>query len=278
MRNAKIVYNSAVTNNKQQRMKEKLQNTIKGLVASLILLSSLEALIFYPEYLTQIVIVSSVVLTGFLFWALRVNIRSFSTIAALLTTILLAASSFLMMVFVEGTGYKQLYIGFSVFAFFMLVTRLAGMKVYEIQRMAYEQQYSYVDFSLLLSSFFFYAGFFGLYLHIEAFELWHLLLSIFLSNTVLFFLFFYFNDLWLRKIWLYVFVLTFIILEMTWTLSFWPTGLLGRGAVLFFAYYLLSGLGKHYLKETFSYKVLREYVIVGIIVLALILSTTQWTY
>lgn len=259
-------------------MKEKLQNTTKALAVSLVLFASLQALIFYPEFLLQNIVVSGFVLSGLCFWAFRVNIRSFSTIAAFLTALLLAVSSFLMMVFIEGTVYKQLYVIFACFSFFALVNRFIGMKVYEIQRMAYEQQYSYVDFAMLLTSFFFYSGFFGLYLHIEAFQLWHLLLAVFASNAVMFFLFFYFNDLSLKKIWLYVFVLTFIILEMTWTLSFWPTGLLGRGAVLFFAYYLLSGLGKHYLKETFSVKVLREYVIVGAIVLALILSTTQWTY
>lgn len=259
-------------------MKEKLQNTIKAFAASSVLLLSLETLIFYPEYLVQNTVISGIALSALLIWFIHVRIRSFSTLASFLTAFLLAASSFLMLVFVEGTMYKQLYIAFSVVSFFALVSRFVGMKVYEIQRMAYEQQYSYVDFAMLLTSFFFYSGFFGLYLHIESFALWHLLVAVFASNTILFFLFFYFNDLSLKKIWLYVFVLTFIILEMTWTLSFWPTGLLGRGAVLFFAYYLLSGLGKHFLKETFSMKVLREYVLVGVVVLILILSTTQWVY
>ncbi|MBU1118357.1 hypothetical protein KKH43_00560 [Patescibacteria group bacterium] len=258
-------------------MKDKTQNTLKSTALALLSLASMEMLIFYPEYISYVIGVSAVVLLIAIFIFVRVKIRSFASMMSAIIAFLFFASSMLSLVFIHGTTYKQLFIGASTILFFILMKRLMGLKVYEIQTMAYKQQYSYIDFILLLTSLYFYSGFFGLYLYMSL-PLWSLLLAVFLVNGLLFFLFFYFNDLWLKKMWMYVFVLTFIVLEIAWTLSYWPNGLLGRGFVLFFIYYLLSGLGKHYLKETFSRKVVQEYVVVGIVVLALVLSTSQWTY
>lgn len=256
----------------------KKQRTIWSFVVTMLVVLGMEAVLYYPERLSLVVAVSFVSLAIALGVSYRVTIRSFSPLMYWFVSMMYAAGSFLGLLFVGGQLYQQLFIGFTAFVFFALVRRLMAMKVVEIQKMAYGQQYSYVDFVLLLTSFLFYSGFFGFYLHVEAFELWHLMLSVLLINGFLFFLFFYFNDLWFKKIWVYVFVLTFIVLEVTWTLSFWPTGLLGRGVVLFFVYYLMSGLGKHYLKETFSMKVLRQYAVVGVMILFLILTTIEWTY
>jgi hypothetical protein len=195
-----------------------------------------------------------------------------------MTAILYLASSYLVLVFVPGQIFKQIFILFIFGTFFHMMKKFISFKVYEISKMAEKQQYSYVDFILMVTAFFCYAGFFGLYLYLENFTMLFLLLATSLMSGVLFFLFFYFNDLWLKKVWLYVFVLALIVLEVTWAISYWPNGLLGRGIVLFFAYYLLSGLGKHYLKESFSSKVLREYLFAGVVTLLLVLTTAQWKY
>lgn len=262
-------------------MKEERQNKIKAVVLAFLLGLGLELVIRFSvgfKEMTYLLLAVVAVLSPLVLIFLKVGVRSFAKINCAITAILFLAAATLVLIFVPGETYQQLYIGFVSVSFFLLVLKFIGMKVYEIQTMAYEQQYSLVDFVLLATSFLFSAGFFGLYLHFDNFPLWLLLILVFASNAVLFFLFFYFNDLWLKKIWLYVFVLTFIVLELTWALSFWPNGMLGRGIVLFFAYYLLSGLGKHYLKESFSVKVLREYLVIGAVVLALVLSTSQWTY
>lgn len=256
----------------------KKQRTIWSLVVTGMVVLGMEAVLYFPENLLNVAIVSFLLFSVVLGFTYRVSIRSFSPLMYWFVSMMYIAGSYLGLLFVGGSLYKQFFIGFTAMVLFALVRRLMAMKVVEIQKMAYAQQYSYVDFVLLLTSFLFYSGFFGFYLHIEQFQLWHLMLSILLINGFLFFLFFYFNDLWFKKIWVYVFVLTFIILEVTWTLSFWPTGLLGRGIVLFFVYYLMSGLGKHYLKETFSLKVLRQYAVVGVVILFLILTTIEWTY
>ncbi|MBU1167910.1 hypothetical protein KKC60_05925 [Patescibacteria group bacterium] len=259
-------------------MKTGTQNKIKALIVSLILFLGMEMMISFPELITQIAVGVAVLIIPLTVIFLKVGIRSFARASCALTSLLFVGAAMLDLIFVEGFFFKQAYVIFVFACYFLLMGKFIGLKVLQIQHMAEDQQYSIVDFTLLATAFLYYVGFFGLFLYFQSFPLWLLLGLVFVTNFFLFFLFFYFNDIWLKKIWLYVFVLTFIVLEVTWALSYWPNGLLGRGIVLFCAYFLLSGLGKHYLKESFSPKVLRGYLMVGVIVLALVLSTGQWTY
>lgn len=81
-----------------------------------------------------------------------------------------------------------------------------------------------------------------------------------------------------KRVWLFIFCFNLIQLEASWALSFWPTSFVSRAVVLFSIFYVATGISKHHLKSTLTQKILREYLIVGIIVLVLVLGTCRWKY
>ena len=75
------------------------------------------------------------------------------------------------------------------------------------------------------------------------------------------------------------FVLGLIILEFTWALLFWPTGVIGRSIVLLAAMYVCLGLSRSYLvvgrierRQAF------DYLIISVVLITVVLGTSKWIY
>lgn len=77
--------------------------------------------------------------------------------------------------------------------------------------------------------------------------------------------------------WLFVIVVSLVMGELIWIINFFPTIYYINSAVMTIIFYLLSGLGRQILMETFKFKNLLRYLIVGGVGILIILFSSQWT-
>jgi hypothetical protein len=90
--------------------------------------------------------------------------------------------------------------------------------------------------------------------------------------------FFWQRRLLTSETWIYVPVAGLVFTEITWALTFWPTGFVPRGMVLFVLFYCFVGLVRLYIGKNFVFNTVKKYLIVSAIVLSLVLGTTKWFF
>ncbi|HUV43058.1 MAG TPA: hypothetical protein VMY36_04130 [Patescibacteria group bacterium] len=79
-----------------------------------------------------------------------------------------------------------------------------------------------------------------------------------------------------QQIWFYSVALSLIIAEGALALSFWPVTVSASSLALITIMYVVLGLTQHHLSQHLFKKTINEYLLVGIVVLAVIILTTQW--
>lgn len=90
--------------------------------------------------------------------------------------------------------------------------------------------------------------------------------------------FFVFQDIPKERIPVHLLLLGFVMAQVAWGLSFWPTDVFSRGAVLFVVFYVFAGLAKHAVRRSFTWRIFGEYAATSTAMLALVLSTARWTF
>jgi hypothetical protein len=76
--------------------------------------------------------------------------------------------------------------------------------------------------------------------------------------------------------WLFIVVVSLIMGEMIWVMSFLPTIYYVNGILITIIFYLLSGLGRQILMGTFRTKNLLRYLLIGGLGILIILFSSQW--
>ena len=132
------------------------------------------------------------------------------------------------------------------------------------------------DFLITISAFLLYSSIFGLYLFLS-WPAWLLMILLLISTFVLAYEFFWYNQLFKKHI-IYALILTLVISEIGWALTLWPTGFISRSIVIFALFYIFTNLSKHHFKKTLNKKIVRNYIIISLIVILLVLFTTKWTF
>ncbi|OGV89952.1 hypothetical protein A2Z41_02885 [Microgenomates group bacterium RBG_19FT_COMBO_39_10] len=79
-----------------------------------------------------------------------------------------------------------------------------------------------------------------------------------------------------QQIWFYSVALSLIIAEGALALSFWPVTVSASSLALITIMYVVLGLTQHQLSQRLFKRTINEYLLVGIVVLAVIILTTQW--
>ncbi|MCK5332676.1 hypothetical protein KAJ41_02320 [Candidatus Parcubacteria bacterium] len=75
---------------------------------------------------------------------------------------------------------------------------------------------------------------------------------------------------------LYSFLLSFIMVELVWALSFWPANHLIVGAIILSAYYCLWNILKSYLKNEFSRKIVLLNISFFMLFIGIIILIQDW--
>lgn len=70
--------------------------------------------------------------------------------------------------------------------------------------------------------------------------------------------------------------ITLILTEMVIALLWWPNGIYVLAFMLLIAYYFLSSIGTSYFKEQLTKKIIVQYSLLALVMIALVLATAQW--
>lgn len=192
----------------------------------------------------------------------------------LFTPLLLVASGFILFLLLESVVVKQIFI-FGLSLIFYLITYNIRSFLYQAesyQPYALENIYSYVN---LLTSFMFYASFFGLYLFLDI-PYWLTTIITFLVSLMLIY-----RTLWANKIewsqgWLYIIAGGFVLAESFWVISFVPLSYFVAAFILMIIYYLVFSFIRDHLLGKINPRSIKKYIIVSIVSLAVVLITSQW--
>jgi len=79
-----------------------------------------------------------------------------------------------------------------------------------------------------------------------------------------------------RRVWIISIILTIVLLEMTWIVSFWPVASMMRALFIASIYYSLVGMSQQYVVEKMYKKTVMEFMIVCVVVAVIFFLTTQF--
>lgn len=249
---------------------------LRSIFASLISFFSLETVILNRNliwgtviFLFIFFIIINIPLLRIKIYSKRINFVTFPLVFLL--------SSVGFFVFVPGDILKQIYIGLASILLGLLLFYIGNFAFGNVVVAKSYKHYSLFDIIIFVCAFLSFSAIFGFYLFL-GWPVWVLMIMTLVLSILLAYYYFWYNQIRFRMALLYLLVFGLVAIELTWSLSFWPTGFVARGVVMFVAFYVFSGLIKHYYQKTLNLKIIREYIIVSLIVLGLVLGTTQWTF
>lgn len=186
-------------------------------------------------------------------------------------------SGVIFFVFIPGGAFQQVYAVLASLFFGALLFYIGNFILGHTEVKKTYRHLTLFDIVALIFSFLSYSSLFGLYLFL-AWSTWLLIFLSFILSIILFYYYFWYHRISHAKNLLYYFIFGLVALEVAWSMTFWSTGYLARGLVLFIIFYLFSGLLKHHHQKTLTKSMVREYLITAAVVLALVLGTTRWTF
>ncbi len=245
----------------------------KRIIAFAIMLVGLEFMLYLEDLIFWIAITQFLVLFIFILWILNFKIKSIETYNKLIIPMLYFLGSLSFYILIPSKIFAHVYILISSFIFFFIIKDIKNIKRYSENKELFNMN----DIYLLITAFLVCSGIFGIYIFLYL-PMWVLILSCLLSISLLIFQFFWNEGILSRKNVIYIPILSLVFCEITWALSFWPTGFASRGIVLFVIFYFVIGLIKLHLNNRFNRTSIQKYIYVTIIVLALVLGTTRWYF
>jgi hypothetical protein len=128
----------------------------------------------------------------------------------------------------------------------------------------------------LLASFFLYVAAFGAVVLLQ-FNKLGLIMGLSVIMIFLLYQFFWLSKFDLKKNWMFVLVITMLLGQLFWAITFLPTGYYVNGFAIVLALYLMLGFSKHYLLDNLNRKRILSYLFVGAACLLIVFATAQWT-
>jgi hypothetical protein len=191
--------------------------------------------------------------------------------------ILFLASIIGFFVFIPGEILRHIFAVFGSAFFAFLNFYIGNLAAKKITLDSKNKYYSLGEISILICAFLSYTCIFGLFLFLNL-PTWALMSQVLIFSLFISYFYFCYNKIKFNKSLIFYLVFSLVSSELAWAISFWPTGFISRAVVLFMLFYVFSGLVKHYFQKSLNKKILREYLVVGILILFLTLGTTRWTF
>ncbi len=233
----------------------------------------LEFSVFYPSLILLFLFLGTLFLVFALSKILKIKPEEKGLYPVFVLPVVLLAEAFVFLKIIPLNSLKHLFIfGFSLLLY-LVITSLKALKSHILS-------YSLIIFNILtmaylLSAFFAYVILYNFYLVLDL-SSWITMLAVFLLT----FLFCQFNlwrsDLLRTDSKAYAFILSLILMEVFWALTFWPLLALSSGLVLFLVYYIFSDIFNLLLKKSLNRKNLLGQVIVPSVVLVIFLMSQRW--
>jgi hypothetical protein len=185
--------------------------------------------------------------------------------------IIFSISSIILFYLIHDSMDRQVFIVISSAIYYFIFLGIYRLKNYEGDQTAR----GIISGGLFATVFFFYAGFYGLYINFSI-PLWFLMI-VFLSIT--FILSYHYLRILSsdkRKVLTYSLILGLTMAEISWVINFWPFGYLTTGVIALIFYYVFWDLAQSY----FTYKLSKRKIVINLIffsfLIGLILFSSRW--
>lgn len=294
-----------------------IYSLLTSIIFSLIAAAGMEAVIYYrEEHLLANLIITFVILIIGAMVATKFKAIKKDKFYLILLPIMFIAAALSYLIFQEGRVFRHIYVAVVAVFFFVSLylisrkfslgaeaekplvtstrpntreikekTAASDLKIEKPKETplvdqkspAREFKLSFIEIFILVTAFLSFSSLFGFFLFFGL-PLWLLMLAVFVLALILTFLDLSESGHFNLKNFLFALICAFIMVELAWVLSYWPSSIVSRGIVLFTFFYLFTGITKHHFQDLLTGKVVREYLIVSSLILLLVLGTTEWTY
>jgi len=256
---------------KQQNLKP---SSLKQILALLALLGSLELMMIDISLLKWSWPIAGSVVWLFILWLIKFRVWDRESRFKIIIPIFFSGGAMALLLFIPSPLLAHLFsFGLSlVFAF--IVRNLNSQAVRVGQNF---DGFRLNDVFLLICAFLIFSSFFGFYIFLDA-DSWILTIFLPVAVMILAYQYFWHEGFSHQPIGIYTAVIGLVFAEISWALTFWPTGFISRAVVLFIFFYCFLGLVKLYVSQRLVLRTARKYLVVSLAVLALVLGTTKWFY
>jgi len=237
---------------------------LKSLLCAIIFLAIFQVAFFNENFIWQ----TGISLVFFSLWsAKRIGRKySFSIIP-----IVFSVSSVILLYLIDFPADQQAFIILTSMFFYFILLGIFRLKNYSEDQTAR----GIASGGLLATVFFFYAGFYGLYINFSI-PLW-VLMFIFLAIT--FILSYHYlgaisSDK--KRVLSFSIILGFAMAEISWVINFWPFGYLTTGVIALIFYYMFWDLAQSYFTKKLSKRKIAVNLIFFSLLICLVLLTSRW--
>ncbi|MFA6410067.1 MAG: hypothetical protein WCW26_00615 [Candidatus Buchananbacteria bacterium] len=207
-------------------------------------------------------------------WQLTGLLKSKKFLRFSITPVFLFSSGLLFLLFLEGTITKQL---FSVVLVVLLGVFLEVIFVWFHLRPKYQPNaLENISAHLNLITIFLTAcGFFSLIVFLNI-SVWVLALGFFVISAILNYQLIWISGTTWSVGYPYITAITVAITEIFLAASFLPTSFYVSGLIVTVSYYLMTGLAQNWLIDIKEARVVKRYLLIGVVSLIIILITAKW--
>lgn len=179
-----------------------------------------------------------------------------------------SASSIIIFYLIDFPLIKQIFIAIASLICYFIFLGIYRLKSYKKDQTAR----GIVSGGLLATIFFFYSGFYGLYLNFSI-PLWFLMFIFLCMTFVLSYNYLRILSPEKAKVLNYSLILGLAMAEISWVINFWPFGYLTTGVIALIFYYMFWDLAQSY----FTKKLSKRKIVINLIFFSLLIGLILWS-
>ena len=236
----------------------------RPLLYSAVFLYGLEVIIFKPAL---IILLMSFLLLAALYEGQKIGHKwKFSILPVFFTIFSIA-----LLQLISGMLEKQIFVGLVSLMYYLALFGTYRLGIYAGDQTAKGM----IMASTSAAIFFTYAGAYGLYLNFLV-TLYVLMLTYLIVTLLVSYQYFSIIEQDKNRVWTYSFLLALFMVELIWTMNFWPFGYLTTGVIALILYYVLWDLTQSYFLNLLSKKRVVANMIFFSTLIILILISSKW--
>lgn len=237
---------------------------LRPLLYSLIFLAGLELIVFFHQYVFYIIF-CLVLMAMFQGWKIGRKWK-FSIVP-----IFFVISSVSLLYFITIFYEQQVFIALAVTMYYFSL-----LGAYRLSQYEGDQTARAINAAATVATIFFtYAASYGLYLNFLV-PLYSLMLAYLLATLFLSYQYFSIIQSDKKLAWAYSLLISLAMVEIVWTINFWPFGYLTTGVVALILYFMLWDIIKSYFLNILSKKRITFNLIFLLMLLIFVLASSKW--
>ena len=246
---------------------------LKQLLSFVVLFGSLEMVMFNIDLLRWTLLITGAVLFLYILWLVKFRVWQAESLGKMVLPILFCGGAVSFLILIPSPPLAHLY-SLAVSIVYILLVKSIEQRNKEEQL---ADGFSISDVALLTCSFLCFSSLFAFYIFFYL-QGWLLMVALAVLAMAMTYQYFWQENFLNARTWPLVPILGLVFAELGWTLTFWPISFVARGMILFIFFYCFLGILKLYFNDRLVLATARKYLAVSILVLSLVLGTTQWLY